>query len=177
MRVRDQRREQAIDHMADHVLATGLAGVRLRSLAAAAGTSDRMLLYYFKDKDELLAAALERVATRLAGLLDLAFPAGTRLPAAKLLQAVWAGVGAPAMQPYMRVWLELAAGSARDEEPHRAIGGRIADLFHAWIVARLDAPSEIRAQAAALLFAKIEGLALLDALGRRDLVDLALAEA
>ena len=62
MNTRDERREAAIERMADHVLAEGLAAATLRPLAAAAGTSDRMLLYYFADKDELLTATLARIS-------------------------------------------------------------------------------------------------------------------
>ena len=54
MNFRNERREAAIERMADYVLSEGLGAATLRPLAAAAGTSDRMLLYYFADKDELL---------------------------------------------------------------------------------------------------------------------------
>ena len=67
MDVRSKRREEAIERMADHLLAEGLGAATLRPLAAAAGTSDRMLLYYFNDKDELLSATLHRVAERMLG--------------------------------------------------------------------------------------------------------------
>ena len=75
--------------MADHLLAAGLTGVNLRALAAAAGTSDRMLLYYFTDKDELLAATLACIAARLTAKLDAAVTAGDLLRFAALLPAVW----------------------------------------------------------------------------------------
>ena len=45
------KRAALIDKLADHVLADGLLHASLRPLAKAVGTSDRMLLYYFKDKD------------------------------------------------------------------------------------------------------------------------------
>lgn len=174
MSIRDARREAALDRIADHLLTAGLAGASLRPLARAAGTSDRMLLYYFADKDELLGLALERIALRLADLLDAAIPAGARLPEPALRAAVWAGMRAPAMAPYMRVWLELAAASARGEEPHRGIAGRIADLFHAWLADRLDASEP--APAAARLFARLEGALLIDLLGRPDLAEVAIAD-
>jgi len=47
--------------MADYVLSEGLGLQRSDPWAAAVGTSDRMLLYYFADKDELLTATLERI--------------------------------------------------------------------------------------------------------------------
>lgn len=169
MSIREARREAAIERMADHVLAEGLAGASLRPLARAVGTSDRMLLYYFRDKDELLAVTLERVALRLAALLEAAVPAGTRLPPETLLQAVWMGMSSPAMQPFLRVWLELAAGSARGEQPHRETAGRIADLFHAWLADRVETANAD--QVAAELFVKLEGAMLIEALGRRALAE------
>lgn len=169
MSIREARREAAVDRMADHVLAEGLAGASLRPLARAAGTSDRMLLYYFRDKDELLAVTLERVATRLAALLEAAVPAGTRLPPETLLQAVWAGMSSPQLQPFLRVWLELAAGSARGEQPQREVAGRIADLFHGWLADRVAATDP--AQVAAGLFVRLEGAMLIEALGRRALAE------
>ena len=79
MTIRATRRELAIEAMADYLLAHGLEAATLRQLAEAAGTSDRMLLYYFTDRDELLSATLERIAARLAAKLDAIIPPGERL--------------------------------------------------------------------------------------------------
>src|ERR1700735_4324085 len=101
MNVRDDRREAAIERMADHVLAEGLAAATLRPLAAAAGTSDRMLLYYFADKDELLTATLARIAARMIVQLDSAIPAERPRPFSVLLEQVWAAVASDSLQPFM----------------------------------------------------------------------------
>lgn len=176
MSVRNDRREAAIGRMADHLLREGLAGASLRPLAAAAGTSDRMLLYYFADKDELLSATLEHVASRLARLLDAAGQGRTPLPFPTLLAEVWASVRTPDLQPYMGLWLELAASAARGQEPQRAIAGRIADGFLKWAAERLHVTREAdRAPQAALLLATIDGLVLLDAVGRGEAADRAVA--
>ena len=58
-----------IEKLADHMLAHGLIGSSLRPLAKAAGTSDRMLLYYFRDKEELLAATSQLIAARMTMML------------------------------------------------------------------------------------------------------------
>lgn len=176
MSIRDARREAAIDKMADHLLANGLAAARLRALAGAAGTSDRMLLYYFADKDELIAATLARIAERLAATLAAAVPAGTRLAEPALRQAVWHGMRSPALAPYLRIWLELAAGSARGEQPQRRVAGEIADLFHGWLAERLDVAEAERSGAAARLFARLEGALLIDALGRPELAEVAIGD-
>lgn len=175
MSIRDTRRDTSIERMADHLLRQGLSGASLRPLAAAAGTSDRMLLYYFADKDEILAATLERVALRLTGLLDALVPPGTLLPFVALLNASWAATRSPSLQPFMRLWLELAGAAARGEEPHRAISGHIADGFLSWIGSRLDVAEADRARSAAALLVVMEGLVLLDAIGRPEVAEAAAA--
>ena len=66
----DLKRQQLLGKIADHLLASGIEQSSLRQLAAAIGTSDRMLLHYFEDKEALMRAALTLVATRMIGLLD-----------------------------------------------------------------------------------------------------------
>lgn len=176
--IRDARRETAIESMADHLLREGMSAASLRPLAAAAGTSDRMLLYYFADKDELITATLERVAARLTGMLDSSIPEGSHLSCPDLLVALWTATGSVELQPYMRLWLELAAASARGHEPHRTVATTIMDGFARWIESHLgeDRPNERAGQTASLL-ATIEGALFLDAIGRRDLADMAVASA
>jgi len=178
MSTRDERRRAVLERTADHLLREGLAGASLRPLAAAAGTSDRMLLYYFADKDDLLAATLGEVAARLAGLLDGASTGAGAAPRPfdVLMAEVWAAVRTPAFQPFLRLWLEVAASAGRGQEPHRTIGGQIADAFLTWAGERLLVEREAdRAAQAALLLATIDGLALLEAVGRGDAADAAVA--
>ncbi len=65
--IHDSRRAALLDMIADHLLAAGLGKSSLRLLAAACRTSDRMLLYYFADKDSLMVAALQAISLRLNG--------------------------------------------------------------------------------------------------------------
>jgi len=48
------RRSDLIDRATDYALEHGLVGLSLRPLAAALGTSDRMLLYHLHSKDQLV---------------------------------------------------------------------------------------------------------------------------
>ena len=52
-------RQQWTDAATDYVLEHGLIGLSLRPLAAALGTSDRMLIYRFGNKDSLVAEVLD----------------------------------------------------------------------------------------------------------------------
>jgi len=56
-------RQRLLDACTDHVLEHGVAG-RLAPLAAAAGTSPRMLLYHFATKDDLLREVLREARAR-----------------------------------------------------------------------------------------------------------------
>ena len=175
MSIRDDRREAAIERMADHVLSEGLGAATLRPLAAAAGTSDRMLLYYFVDKDELLAATLDRIATRMIVQLDSAIPVEPRRSFPVLLEQAWAALASESLQPFMPVWLELASGAARGLQPHREIAGNIADGFLAWVDIRLKSEGDGDQPSMAPLFlASVEGMYLLKAIGRDNIADAAL---
>ena len=49
------RRQVLAEAATDYVIEHGLIDLSLRPLAAALGTSDRMLLYHFRDKNDLVA--------------------------------------------------------------------------------------------------------------------------
>ena len=58
------RREELAEAATDYALEHGLIGLSLRPLAEALGTSDRMLLYHFRDKDDLVATILRTSTAR-----------------------------------------------------------------------------------------------------------------
>lgn len=160
---KDHRRAALLDALSDHLLAHGLAGSPLRALARAAGTSDRMLLYYFADRDELLGAVLDHIAGRLTTMLAGADP--TPRPWTALLRELAAQVRTPLLRPYLRLFLDLAAAAGRGEEPHRTAAGRIGRGFVAFAAARLDPAEGDPVARAALLLATLDGLMLLDGAG------------
>jgi AcrR family transcriptional regulator len=177
MTIRATRRELAIEAMADHLLAHGLEAATLRQLAQAAGTSDRMLLYYFNDRDELLSATLERIAARLATKLDALVPPGARRPFVQLLADVRTALASGELMPYMDIWLSLSARSRSHPTPHMAIAGAIADRFLGWTTDRISAASEVaRAEEAALLITVLNGLHVLQSIGRAGIADIAQAK-
>jgi AcrR family transcriptional regulator len=157
----DERRTQLLDAMADHMLAAGLAGSSLRPLARAAGTSDRMLLYYFPTKDALIAATLTHIAQRMAGLLA-ASVGEVRLPPDRLLPLLLGKTLDPMFRPYLGLFLEIASRAARGDTLCRTVGADIVEGFLTWIEAQLDAPpGRLRPEALAIL-TEIEGRVVLE---------------
>ncbi len=167
----DTRRSELLDKLADHLLAHGIAGSSLRPLAAAAGLSDRMLLYHFKDKAEVMAATLECVAARMVVLLG-ANTAATPLPFDALRARLVPIVLDDTLWPFMRLWLEMAARAGQGDALYREIGGQIGRGFLAWGSAQLD--SEDPARDAARLLVTVEGMVLLKSVGLEDVARAAL---
>jgi AcrR family transcriptional regulator len=128
-------------------------------LAKAAGLSDRMLLYYFKDKNELVEATLDKIVARLTVRLNNVVSTH-KLPLDALATKLLAILLAEDLWPYMCVWLEIAALAARGDPLYRTLGGQIGKGFLAWGAAQLDAPSNATA-----LLVRIEGTILLHSLG------------
>jgi AcrR family transcriptional regulator len=99
----------AADALLDRVLhalwRTGFSQLSLREIAAAAGTSHRMLIYHFGSRDGLLA----RVVARLeAGQRDLLAALETGDGSIfDVSRAFWERVTAPEMLPVQRLFFEI----------------------------------------------------------------------
>jgi AcrR family transcriptional regulator len=150
--------------MADHVLACGLPVATLRPLAAAAGTSDRMLIYRYGSKDALMARLLDVLADRLTALLDAA-PAPDGRTADTLAADMAARMTHPTIAPYRAVWLELAATAARGNPAAEAATSRILVHFATWLAKHLPNGSESAPADAARVLAMIEGAVVISVAG------------
>lgn len=101
------RRRRTLGLATDHVLAEGIEGLTLRSLATALETSPRMVLYDFGSKDQLLAEVLTEARRRRAALVAERFDQ-TRSPADALV-AFWESLTAPDGAAWLRLILQLRA--------------------------------------------------------------------
>lgn len=165
------KRTKLIDDLADHVLAEGLLHASLRPLAKAVGTSDRMLLYYFKDKDALIEAILDRITDRITLILEQS-TAPEPLPLDVLAPMLVENMKSELFWPYLRLWLEVAALSAGGDPLYRTVGEKIGRGFVAWGASQLAAKDEeSRQRDAAKLLVQVEGSVLLRSLGLEDVVD------
>lgn len=171
MIARDEHRQRVIEVLAAHLLRTGLGETSLRQLAAAAGVSDRMLLYYFEDKTDVLSSAMQRVAADFAANLAAAIPE-TDLSARRIIAAAADLVLAEETRPYMRLWVEVVAAAARREAPFAEIAAQIVEGFMSWIDSRLTAVDTADREAvSAAILAVIDGLALLEITAGADLTE------
>ena len=148
--------------IADAFLAHGVAQIPLRDLADALDTSDRMLLYYFDDKEDLVRSALAEISRRLGSLLSNSL-ADEQHSAAELLLRMARRLAAPAVAPYMRVWADLAARGGRGEQPFKDMARQSVEGWVVWCESRLAMPGVARRRAvASALLAVVEGVRLLE---------------
>ena len=170
MSLTQSRRDALVECLADHVLAHGLGSASLRSLAAAADTSDRMLLYYFPDKAALVAAVLDRIAHRMMAILS-EVEASSQLSQADFEHRLLPIVLDDTRWPFMQLWLEIASIASRGDSMYRQVGERIARGFLAWTANQLLASSDAeRQELATRALMTVEGAVLLKSLGLGDAV-------
>lgn len=115
-----------------YALEHGLADLSLRPLAGAIGSSPRVLMFLFGNKDGLVRALLSRARTdELALLADLtsgsADPAGLTAAA----EQVWAWLRAPEHRALLRLWAETYARSL--VEPNGPWSGFAARTVGDWL--------------------------------------------
>ncbi len=162
MTKKDKQRDLCLARLADYVLKAGLGETSLRQLAAAAEISDRMLLYYFKNKSEIMTLTLLRAAEEMTETLEKVLPANQPLPAKQLLAEGAALTQSDDFAPFMRLSLEIAVRAGRGEAPYTEVARLIITGFQDWIMQRLETqdPSRKRAQALMIL-AIIDGFGVL----------------
>ena len=113
-----ERRETWTREATDYVQVEGLIGLSLRPLAAALGTSDRMVLYHFGTKDDLVAAVL-RESNQRAVAHVAALPPSADLRAAVV--ELWAAVRSPGIEACTRMYIEAAALGLLGREPYASV--------------------------------------------------------
>jgi AcrR family transcriptional regulator len=127
-----ERRQVLAEAATDYVLEHGLLDLSLRPLAAELGTSDRMLLYHFKDKHDLIASVLHVSNDRsVRGIRALS-------PSRDVRQAVldlWGAVSSPEQARCQRLYVEAAALGVLGAEPYASVVGEANEL---WLGALAD---------------------------------------
>ena len=121
------RRDELAQAATDYALEHGLIGLSLRPLAEAIGTSDRMLLYHFRDKDDLVTTILQTSNARsVATLREL--PASPDIRTAVLY--LWRAVSGGHQQQCQRLYLEAAALGLFGREPYAS---EVREVNVAWM--------------------------------------------
>jgi AcrR family transcriptional regulator len=166
-------RARLLDAAVEHALQHGVAEISLRQLAAAIGTSHRMLLHHFGSREALLVEVIKVVEARQRAVMDEELDrAGSATEAAR---RHWRQLRDPSLWPQERLFFEVYGQALRGQPWATPM---LEDVVDAWVetfAARLieagSAPAAART-AARLGLAVTRGLLLdLLATGEVDEVD------
>src|SRR5437763_2686462 len=99
-------RQKLLDAAIEYVAQNGISDVSLRTLAAALGTSHRMLIHHFGSKEQLWVAIVRTVEARQRDLLAQILP-DPEQPIAEAMRAWWKHISDPALWPNERLFFEI----------------------------------------------------------------------
>jgi AcrR family transcriptional regulator len=117
LRVTDKSpREKLLEGAIDYVAHNGITDLSLRQLAAALGTSHRMLIHHFGSKEGLWVAIVRAVEDRQRTMFAELVPAPDT-PVEEAMRAWWRHISDPSLWPNERLFYELY-GQAIQGRPH-----------------------------------------------------------
>lgn len=113
-----KRRREIVEAAASHLIVHGFQNSGLRAIAQSVGLSDRMVMYYFATKDELVSEALTMIGDELASGMEAAVPFGNATPR-QILDALSKVLQSDEIQAVMRLWFEIIGLAMRGQEPYQ----------------------------------------------------------
>jgi AcrR family transcriptional regulator len=162
-------KERLLEAAAEHIASSGVSDLTLRGLAAAIGTSHRMLLYHFGSKEGLFVEVIKLVEQRQRdALAEIEF--GDNPTPAGITRAFWQRLSAPELAANERLFFEIYGQALQGRPGATQLLDGIVDGWIEPVVAMLDRlgfPSEHAAAQARLGIAITRGL-LLDLLATGD---------
>ncbi len=148
---------------ADYILEHGVADLTLRKLGSAIGTNNRMLLYYFGSKEELITAALAEASGRFPILSEAFVIMDDQLrPLRERIAAAWEAVAAAENLPFHRTFFEVLGLAAHQRGRFDSFLGSVGSEWRERIAVSLggDVPEATADDLARELVALWRGLQL-----------------
>jgi AcrR family transcriptional regulator len=154
------RRKQLLDALVDEFAAGGVGDRSLREVAAAVGTSHRMLLHHFGSREGLLIAVVEQAERR-----QMALAPDLPMSPAEGFATMWADLRRPELRQLERLFFECYSRAAQGEKPFTRMVPGAVDGWLREVEAAADVPYD--AAMARLGLAVTRGL-LLDLVATED---------
>ncbi|MEU4227929.1 TetR/AcrR family transcriptional regulator [Nonomuraea sp. NPDC026600] len=133
----DRRKLELLNSVVNYMLEQGSAAATLRDLSRAAGSNNRMLLYYFGSKEDLVREALDVALLRYPLLKDAdRHIARLDIPLKARLDETWRALCREENLPYLRLLFESVGLAVH--QPQR-IPGLLRHFGHDWVDTATDA--------------------------------------
>ena len=138
----------------------GLSQLTFGRLAKRLGIDDRIVVYYFPTKHDLLTAVLLALGGRLQDTLAgaLTAPAADHL---ELARAAWPVLARSDADPTFGLFFEAIGLAAVGRAPYTALGAPLFEAWASWLEGFLSGPAAERRDDALAAMALLDGLLLL----------------
>jgi AcrR family transcriptional regulator len=159
------RRQELLDEVVAELARNGIGDRSLRDIAAAVGTSHRMLIHHFGSRQGLLTEVVRTIEAD-----QRAFLASLDAGSGDVSLLMWRRLSDPSLWPAERLFFECYARASRGEEPYASLlPGLVEDWLDRLVALGLTGPGPERdARARTRLgLALFRGL-LLDLIGTED---------
>ncbi len=163
-------REEILEGALAAALDDGLSQLTFGRLAKRLGMSDRIVVYYFPTKTDLIGEVIlamgQRLEAELATTLDRPVADHRELAA-----RAWPVLTTPAADRIFALFFEANGLAAVGRDPYRTLVPALVSAWIDWAAEHLDGPVERRRQQAETAIAVIDGLLLLRNLAGPDAAD------
>jgi AcrR family transcriptional regulator len=148
----------------------GLSQLTFGRLAKRLGISDRVVVYYFPSKDDLIGEVLLAMGGQLQATLAPVFtsPAADHIA---LLRTAWPILARPDADQVFALFFEAGGLAATGMEPFASLVPPLVEAWIEWAAAFISGPRARRRAEAEAAIAMLDGLLLIRQLGGAELAD------
>lgn len=153
-------KEELLGAALDAALEDGLSQLTFGRLAKRLGTSDRVVVYYFPSKSDLVGDVVAAMGVRLQHALAPAFdtPAAGHLD---LVRRAWPVLAAVEHDRTFALFFEANGLAAVGREPYATLVPTLVEAWIDWVAGLIEGAAERRRSEAEAAIAVIDGLLLL----------------
>ncbi len=138
----------------------GLSQLTFGRVANRLGISDRVVVYYFPTKDDLVSEVVLAMGVQLQQTLEAAFTERVA-DHRELIRAAWPVIATPDADAVFALFFEAIGLATAGREPYRTLVPTLVELWIAWAAEFIDGTPDERRTEAETAIALIDGLLLL----------------
>lgn len=153
--------DEILDEAVEVAVANGLAELTFAKVAAGLGISDRMVVYYFPTKLDLVAGVATRLGAELQQLLAKAFGDERRSPD-DLLALAWPVLASRRGDRVFALFFEMIGFASAGQEPYPQMVRSLMEAWRDWLAERVVGErTDVRRRRALSVMARIDGLLMI----------------
>ena len=153
-------REEILEGALAAAFEDGLSQLTFGRVAKRLGISDRVVVYYFPSKDDLVAEVLQAMGLQLQAALAPVF-ASPVAGHVELLRTVWPLLAREEVDPVFALFFEAGGLAAIGREPFRSLVPQLVEAWIGWAAAFISGTKVRRRAEAEAAIALLDGLLMM----------------